>query len=179
MQSSTKPTATERAKQVRLMVFDVDGVLTDGRLRYGSDGEVIKTFNVLDGHGIKLLQQSGVKTSIISARQSTIVARRAADLGIGTVLQGIHDKRTAFETLLADTGLTAQDCGFMGDDVIDLPVMTRVIFAASVPNGHVEVRTRAHYVAQASGGRGAVREVCDFILRAQDNYEAALAPYLA
>lgn len=179
MQSSTKPTATERAKQVRLMVFDVDGVLTDGRLRYGSDGEIIKTFNVLDGHGIKLLQQSGVKTAIISARQSPIVARRAADLGIGTVLQGIHDKRTAFETLLADTGLTAQGCGFMGDDVIDLPVMTRVIFAASVPTGHVEVRTRAHYVAQLSGGQGAVREVCDFILRAQDNYEAALAPYLA
>jgi 3-deoxy-D-manno-octulosonate 8-phosphate phosphatase (KDO 8-P phosphatase) len=179
MQSSTKPIATERAKQVRLMVFDVDGVLTDGQLRYGSDGEIIKTFNVLDGHGIKLLQQSGVKTAIISARQSAIVARRATDLGIGTVLQGIHDKRSAFDTLLAETGLTAQDCGFMGDDVIDLPVMTRVIFAASVPNGHAEVRARAHYVAQLSGGRGAVREVCDFILRAQDNYEAALAPYLA
>ena len=179
MQPSTKPTATERAKQVRLMVFDVDGVLTDGRLRYGNDGEIIKTFNVLDGHGIKLLQQSGVKTAIISARQSVIVTRRAADLGIGAVLQGVHDKRSAFETLLADTGLSAQDCGFMGDDVIDLPVMTRVIFAASVPNGHPEVRTRAHFVAEASGGMGAAREVCDFILRAQGNYEAALAPYLA
>lgn len=179
MQPDSKLTATERAKQVRLMVFDVDGVLTDGRLRYGSDGEIIKTFNVLDGHGIKLLQQSGVKTAIISARQSPIVARRAADLGIGTVLQGVHDKRSAFDTLLAETGLTAQDCGFMGDDVIDLPVMTRVIFAASVPNGHEEVRTRAHYVTEANGGLGAVREVCDFILRAQNNYEAALAPYLA
>ena len=179
MQPSQMTTATERAKQVRLMIFDVDGVLTDGRLRYGSDGEIVKTFNVLDGHGIKLLQQSGVKTAIISARQSPIVARRAADLGISIVLQGIHDKHSAFKTLLAKTSLTAQDCGFMGDDVIDLPVMTRVAFAASVPNGHAEVRSRAHFIAQASGGLGAVREVCDFILRAQDNYEAALAPYLA
>ena len=179
MQPSQMTTATERAKQVRLMIFDVDGVLTDGRLRYGSDGEIVKTFNVLDGHGIKLLQQSGVKTAIISARQSPIVARRAADLGISIVLQGIHDKHSAFKTLLAETSLTAQDCGFMGDDIIDLPVMTRVAFAASAPNGHAEVLSRAHYIAQASGGLGAVREVCDFILRAQDNYEAALAPYLA
>ena len=179
MQPTQNTTARERARLVRLMVFDVDGVLTDGGLRYGSDGEILKTFNVLDGHGIKLLQQSGVKTAIISARQSPIVARRAADLGISIVLQGIHDKRSAFETLLADTGLSTQDCGFMGDDVIDLPVMTRVVFAASVPNAHAEVRSRAHYVAQAGGGLGAVREVCDFILRAQDNYEAAMAPYLA
>jgi 3-deoxy-D-manno-octulosonate 8-phosphate phosphatase (KDO 8-P phosphatase) len=179
MQPTQKATAMERARQVKLMVFDVDGVLTDGGLRYGNDGEIIKTFNVLDGHGIKLLQQSGVKTAIISARQSPVVAKRAADLGISTVLQGVHDKRLAFETLIAEMGLTAQDCGFMGDDVIDLPVMTRVVFAASVPNGHEEVRSRAHYVAQAGGGLGAVREVCDFILRAQDNYQAALAPYLA
>ena len=179
MQPTQKTTAMERAKQVKLMVFDVDGVLTDGGLRYGSDGEVLKTFNVLDGHGIKLLQQSGVKTAIISARQSPIVAKRGADLGISIVLQGVHDKRSAFETLLAEMGLTGQDCGFMGDDVIDLPVMTRVVFAASVPNGHEEVRSRAHYVAQAGGGSGAVREVCDFILRAQNNYESALAPYLA
>ncbi len=179
MQPTQKATAMERAKQVKLMVFDVDGVLTDGGLRYGNDGEILKTFNVLDGHGIKLLQQSGVKTAIISARQSPVVAKRAADLGISTVLQGVHDKRLACETLIGEMGLTAQDCGFMCDDVIDLPVMTRVVFAASVPNGHEEVRSRAHYVAQAGGGLGAVREVCDFILRAQDNYQAALAPYLA
>lgn len=179
MQTRPESDVTERARQVRLMVFDVDGVLTDGRLRYGSEGEIVKTFHVLDGHGLKLLQQSGVKTAIISARQSPIVARRAADLGIDIVHQGIHDKRAAFDSVLAKTGLNAQACGFMGDDVIDLPVMTRVAFAASVPNGHAEVRSRAHYVTQAGGGAGAVREVCDLILRAQDNYEAALAPYLA
>ena len=171
--------ALARAARVRLMVFDVDGILTDGSLHFGPEGEVIKTFNVLDGHGIKLLQQSGVATAIISARQSPIVARRAADLGIQHVHQGIHDKRSAFEQLLAHTNLAPDACGFVGDDVIDLPVLLRAGFAASVANGHPEVRSRVHYVTHASGGRGAAREICDFILRAQGNYAAALAPYLA
>jgi 3-deoxy-D-manno-octulosonate 8-phosphate phosphatase (KDO 8-P phosphatase) len=170
--------AVARAARIRLMIFDVDGILTDGSLHYGPDGEVVKTFNVLDGHGIKLLQQSGVATAIISARQSGIVARRAADLGIQHLYQGVHDKRAAFEQLLQKTNLDAQACGFVGDDVIDLPVLSRVGFAASVPNGHPEVKSRVHYVTQAGGGGGAARELCDFILRAQGNYEAALAPYL-
>lgn len=174
---STHP-ATARAQRLKLMIFDVDGVLTDGGLRYGTDGETIKTFNVLDGHGIKLLQQSGVKAAIISARSSAIVARRAADLGITILMQGVHDKRTAFEKVRSELQLSTDECGFMGDDVIDLPVMTRVGFAASVPNGHPEVRARAHFISEARGGGGAAREVCDFILRAQGNYEAALAPYL-
>ncbi|MFC7515720.1 KdsC family phosphatase [Herbaspirillum sp. GCM10030257] len=168
-----------RAARVRLMIFDVDGILTDGSLHYGADGELIKTFNVLDGHGIKLLQQSGVATAIISARKSALVARRAADLGIQHLFQGVHDKRTAFEQLLVQTGHAAEVCGFIGDDVIDLPILLRVGFAASVPNGHPEVQSRVHYVTRAHGGRGAARELCDFILRAQGNYEAALAPYLA
>jgi 3-deoxy-D-manno-octulosonate 8-phosphate phosphatase (KDO 8-P phosphatase) len=170
--------AIARAARVRLMIFDVDGILTDGSLHYGPDGEVIKTFNVLDGHGIKLLQQSGVATAIISARQSGIVARRAADLGIRHLHQGVHDKRAAFEQLLLQTNFDANACGFVGDDVIDLPILSRVGFAASVPNGHPEVVARVHYVTKAFGGRGAARELCDFILRAQGNYEAALAPYL-
>lgn len=171
--------AVSRAARIRLMIFDVDGILTDGSLHYGPDGETIKTFNVLDGHGIKLLQQSGVATAIISARKSDIVARRAADLGIRHLYQGVHDKRTAFEQLLAETGTAAEACGFVGDDVIDLPILLRTGFAASVPNAHPEVRSRVHYVTQASGGHGAARELCDFILRAQGNYEAAIAPYLA
>lgn len=170
--------AAARAQRVKLMIFDVDGVLTDGGLRYGPDGETIKNFNVLDGHGIKLLQQSGVSAAIISARNSAIVARRAADLGIAVVMQGVHDKRAAFEQVRSELQLTADQCGFMGDDVIDLPVMLRVGFAASVPNGHPEVRARAHFVSEAHGGRGAAREVCDFILHAQGKYEAAMAPYL-
>lgn len=170
--------AVTRAARVKLMIFDVDGILTDGSLHYGSDGESIKTFNVLDGHGIKLLQQSGVMTAIISARKSPIVARRATDLGIQHLFQGVHDKRSAFELLLADTRIDADACGFIGDDVIDLPILLRVGFAASVPNAHAEVKSRVHYVTQASGGRGAARELCDYILRAQGNYEAVLAPYL-
>jgi 3-deoxy-D-manno-octulosonate 8-phosphate phosphatase (KDO 8-P phosphatase) len=161
------------------MIFDVDGILTDGSLHYGPEGEMIKTFNVLDGHGIKLLQASGVAAAIISARKSDIVARRAADLGILHLRQGVHDKQAAFEQLLAQTGIEAAACGFIGDDVIDLPVLLRAGFAASVPGGHPEVRARVHYITHAAGGRGAVRELCDFLLRAQGNYETALAPYLA
>jgi 3-deoxy-D-manno-octulosonate 8-phosphate phosphatase (KDO 8-P phosphatase) len=172
-------TAIARAARIKLMIFDVDGVLTDGSLHYGPEGERIKTFNVLDGHGIKMLQQSGVATAIISARHSPIVLKRATDLGIRHVQQGVHDKRTAFGQLLQSASLSADLCGFIGDDVIDLPILTRVGFAASVPGGHREVVTRAHYVTQAPGGRGAVREVCDLILRAQGNYEAAIASYLS
>lgn len=179
MEAKALEEAVARAAKLRLMIFDVDGVLTDGSLHFGPDGELIKVFNVLDGHGIKLLQQSGVATAIISARQSAIVERRANDLGIRHVHQGVHDKRASFEQLLTQTAIGAEACGFIGDDVIDLPILSRVGFAASVPAGHAEVRSRVHYVTQASGGRGAVREVCDFILRAQGNYEAALAPYLA
>ena len=170
--------ASERAARVRLMIFDVDGILTDGSLHYGPEGEVIKTFNVLDGHGIKLLQQSGVATAIISARQSALVARRASDLGISHVHQGVHDKRAAFEQLLDKTGIAPEACGFVGDDVIDLPILLRVGFAASVPNAHPEVKSRVHFITETAGGAGAARELCDFILRAQGNYEAALAPYL-
>lgn len=171
--------ARTRAARIRLMIFDVDGILTDGSLHYGPEGEVIKTFNVLDGHGIKLLQQSGVATAIISARQSALVVRRANDLGITHVFQGVHDKRAAFEQLLDKTGIAPDACGFIGDDVIDLPILLRVGFAASVPNGHPEVKSRVHFITRAAGGAGAARELCDFILHAQGNYEAALAPYLA
>ncbi|MEK0435955.1 MAG: hypothetical protein RL369_2004 [Pseudomonadota bacterium] len=179
MSTTAEYLAQERAQQVKLMIFDVDGVLTDGGLRYGEHGEIIKTFNVLDGHGIKLLQQCGVRVAIISARESNIVTRRAADLGIALVQQGVNDKRAVFEQLLKKTDLVGAQCGYMGDDFVDLPVMTRVGFCASVPNAHPEVRARAHWVANSHGGHGAVREVCDFILRAQGNYEAVLAPYLA
>lgn len=170
--------ATQKAAQVRLMIFDVDGILTDGSLHFGSEGEMMKTFNVLDGQGIKLLQNAGIATAIISARQSAIVSKRASDLGITHVMQGIHDKKSAFFKLTQDLNLSPEACGFIGDDVIDLPILLRVGFAASVPNAHEEVRARVCYVTQASGGRGAAREVCDFILKAQAKYAAALAPFL-
>ncbi len=169
----------DRAARIRLMIFDVDGVLTDGRLHFGPQGEMMKSFHVLDGHGIKLLQRAGIATAIISARQSPIVTRRASDLGITYVRQGIEDKRRAFEELCTEVDVAAAACGYIGDDVIDLPVLTRVGFAASVPGGHPEVRSRVHYVSVAPGGQGAVREVCDFILQAQGQYDAQIASYLA
>lgn len=178
MENNEMRTALTRAAQIKLMIFDVDGILTDGGLYFGADGEVIKCFNVLDGLGIKLLQQFGIATAIISARQSAIVSRRANDLGILHVLQGVENKQIAFQQLLNNTGLNEADCGFIGDDVIDLPILSRIGFAASVPNGHLEVKSRVHYVTQALGGRGAVREICDFVLRAQDKYTAAMAQYL-
>jgi 3-deoxy-D-manno-octulosonate 8-phosphate phosphatase (KDO 8-P phosphatase) len=170
---------TARAARVKVMIFDVDGILTDGSLTYGPDGEVTKTFNVLDGLGIQLLQKTGVVTAIISARKSPIVLARARDLGINHVWQGHHDKRVAFAELLEKTGVTAEECGYIGDDVIDLPLLTTVGFAVTVPTGHPEVQYRAHYVTKAGGGRGAVREVCDMVMRAQGTYEQALAPYFA
>ena len=175
---SVPAAVNNRAAQVRLMIFDVDGVLTDGGLLFGADGESLKRFNVLDGLGIKLLQQAGIATAIISARSSAIVSRRASDLGITHVHQGVHNKYEAFLKLLIDTHQTADACGFIGDDIIDLPILLRAGFAVSVPNGHAEVKSRVHYVTQAGGGHGAAREVCDLILRAQDKYDAALAPYL-
>jgi 3-deoxy-D-manno-octulosonate 8-phosphate phosphatase (KDO 8-P phosphatase) len=169
----------QRAQRVKVMIFDVDGVLTDGSLTYGPDGEVTKTFNVLDGLGIQLLNKTGVATAIISARSSAVVVRRAADLGITHVFQGMHDKRIAFARLLEATGASAAECGYIGDDVIDLPLLLKVGFAVTVPSGHPEVQHRAHYVTRAAGGRGAVREVCDLVMRAQGTYEQALAPYFA
>ena len=172
-------TAQQKAAQVRIMIFDVDGVLTDGRMQFTADGEFMKSFHVHDGLGIQILQRMGIATAIISALQTPIVTKRAADLGITHVYQGNHDKRITFAQLLADTGVAAHECGFIGDDVIDLPLFSKVGFAVSVPNGHPEAISRAHYVTKAAGGLGAVREICDFILRAQGKYDAALAPYLA
>lgn len=178
MNDTKMAAAVQKAALVQLMIFDVDGILTDGGLHFGPSGEVTKTFNVLDGQGIKLLQQANIQTAIISARQSPIVSKRAADLGIHYVMQGIHDKKTAFLKLSYELKIAHTHCGFIGDDVIDLPILLRVGFSASVPNGHVEVSSRVDYVTQASGGRGAAREVCDFILKAQNKYAAAIAPFL-
>ncbi|MFZ6688609.1 KdsC family phosphatase [Undibacterium sp. SXout11W] len=169
----------QKAARIKLMIFDVDGILTDGSLHFGSDGEALKTFNVLDGQGIRLLQNAGIATAIISARSSAIVLKRASDLGITHVRQGIHDKKSAFMELLAELNLAGNECGFIGDDVIDLPVLSRVGLAISVPNGHAEVRSRVDYVTNAMGGKGAVREACDFILKAQNKYDLALSEYLA
>ena len=170
--------ALERARRVRLMVFDVDGVLTDGRLWYGPQGEALKAFHTLDGHGLKMLQRAGIAAALLSGRSSPAVAQRAAELGIAHVLQGASDKAAAFSALLARLALEPAQAGCMGDDVPDLPVMERCGFASAPREAHERVRRAAHYVAAAPAGAGAAREVCEFLLRAQGKLDAALAERL-
>ncbi|SAL11145.1 3-deoxy-D-manno-octulosonate 8-phosphate phosphatase [Caballeronia cordobensis] len=174
----TPPTAAERASRLKLMVFDVDGVFTDGSLYFSADGDTMKSFNSLDGHGVKMLQSVGVQTAIITGRQSGIVAARSRELGITHLFQGVSDKTVALAELLKTTGIAADECGYMGDDWPDLAVMRRCGFAAAPANAHPEVIQRVHWVAEARGGHGAVREVCDAILRAQHRYDALLAAAL-
>ncbi len=179
MTASPLPSSSvvERAARVQLMIFDVDGVLTDGRLYFNASGETIKTFHALDGQGIKLLRQAGIPSALITKRSSEIVTTRARELGIEFVYQGVAAKNEAFADLLSRTGLSAEQSGYMGDDWPDLPVMLQVAFAAAPANAQTEVIARAHWVTQASGGAGAVREICDLILRAQHRYDALLAHF--
>lgn len=157
----------ERARNVRVAIFDVDGVLTDGTLYYLPTGEELKAFNVLDGHGMKMLQEDGIKLAIISSRSSRCVEDRARNLGVELVYQGFSDKLTAFDALLAQCGVTADHCSFIGDDAVDLPIMRRCGFAAAVPNAPAFVRWAAHYVTRARGGSGAARELCELIVHAR------------
>jgi 3-deoxy-D-manno-octulosonate 8-phosphate phosphatase (KDO 8-P phosphatase) len=157
----------ERARGVRLAIFDVDGVMTDGTIYIGARGEEFKAFNILDGHGVKMLQSAGVATAIISGRDSQAVAWRAKELAIGHVVQGALDKVAEFERLRAGLGLEAQSCAFVGDDLPDLAVMARCGFAVAVANAAESVKAAAHYVTRAPGGHGAVREFCELVLRAQ------------
>lgn len=158
---------TRRARAVRLAIFDVDGVMTDGTLFIGAEGELFKAFNILDGHGVKMLQQAGVAAAIISGRSSAAVARRAAELAIAHVVQGSSDKVDAFDVLIASLALEPEQCAFVGDDLPDLPVMRRCGLAVAVANAADAVKSAAHYVTRASGGKGAVREFCELVLRAQ------------
>jgi len=167
-----------RAGPLKLMIFDVDGVMTDGTLYYSERGEELKAFNVQDGHGIKMLKQEGVEVGLISARKSRAVELRAASLGIAHLYQGMEDKRAAYAALLELLGLTTGQSGYMGDDLLDLPLLIRCGFAATVAAAPEAVRSRAHYVARAPGGRGAVREVCEFILHAQGALERAIGRHV-
>jgi 3-deoxy-D-manno-octulosonate 8-phosphate phosphatase (KDO 8-P phosphatase) len=168
------PDALERARRIRLMIFDVDGVLTDGRLWYGPAGEEWKAFHSFDGHGMKMLAAGGVACAVLSGRRSKAVAARCAELGIVHVLQGIENKLAAAVQL----GFPLAEVGFMGDELVDLPVLTRCGFACAPREAAEPVRSRAHYVAAAAAGYGAAREVCEFILQARGALERAIAEYL-
>ncbi|MBP6709022.1 MAG: phenylphosphate carboxylase subunit delta [Candidatus Accumulibacter sp.] len=170
--------AKARAARLKLMAFDVDGVLTDGSLFYTDEGVEIKAFNTLDGQGLKMLQQAGVTVAIITGRRALCVALRAENLGIEHLFQAVDNKLEVMAALLAELGLTADEAGYMGDDLPDLPVMRACGFSATPSDGHALVRCHAALATERGGGRGAVREACEFILDAQGKLAAALAPYL-
>jgi 3-deoxy-D-manno-octulosonate 8-phosphate phosphatase (KDO 8-P phosphatase) len=166
-----------RVEKVKLLALDVDGVLTDGQLHYHDDGTESKAFNVRDGHGIKLAQKAGIEVALISGRSVPCVDKRAADLGIKEVVQGPKDKVPTFERILAEKGLGPEQAAFVGDDVVDLPVMRRAGFAVAVADASEHLFDVAHYVTLAPGGRGAVREVIELILAAQGLWETLAARY--
>ena len=167
-----------RAKAIKLAIFDVDGVLTDGRLYFLTDGSEFKTFNTLDGHGIKMLINSGVRTAIISGRSTPVVEKRANNLGIQHLYQGREDKLVVLDELLGELGLDYAQVAYLGDDLPDLPVIRRVGLGMAVASADGFVRQHAHGVTAARGGEGAAREFCELIMRAQGSLDAALDAYL-
>ena len=168
-----------RAHRIRLAIFDVDGVLTDGTVYHSERGEEIKAFNILDGLGLKLLAAGGITTALLSGRKSKIVALRAKEIGISHVLQGAADKLDTYHHLLRKLKLAEEETSFMGDDLPDLPVLRRCGLAFSVPNAPELVRSHVHLVTRTPGGHGAVREACEFLLQARGTLENQLRTYLA
>lgn len=173
-----EPAVRLRLEKLKLMIFDVDGVLTDAGLWYTEQGETLKRFNALDGHGLKMLAVSGIQVALVTGRESPIVARRAAELGLGAVMQNVRDKGAVLTELCTRYGVALEQTGFMGDDLIDLPAMQRAGFSASVPDAPTYITQAAHWVAERRGGHGAARECCDLILAAQQRLGAFFQPGL-
>jgi len=168
----------EKASQIKLVVFDVDGVLTDGGLFFGDDGQEYKAFYSRDGLGMKLLQRTGVEIAVITARNSKVVDHRMRNLGIDNVYQGKLDKLEAFRHLLTKLGVSAKQTAYTGDDVVDLPVMQAAGLAIAVEDAHPLVKQHAHWITQHGGGRGAARDVCELIMQAQGTLETQLNSFL-
>jgi len=167
-----------RAEKIRLIIFDVDGVLTDGSLYFDADGREFKAFNSRDGHGIKMLMDSGVEVAIISGRSSVALTRRAEGLGIEHVYQGKQDKLPAFEELMQKLALGSEQVAYVGDDVVDLPVMVRVGLAVAVADAHEMVKQHSHWQTVHVGGKGAARDICELIMDAQGVLQQRLQAYL-
>ena len=168
----------EKARQIRLVIFDVDGVLTDGSLFLGDDGQEYKAFHSKDGHGMVMLQESGVQIAIITGRTSKVVEHRMENLGITRVYQGKLHKLPTFEELLEDTGIAAEETAYVGDDVVDLPVMRRVGLAIAVQDAHPLVRQHSHWQTPNPGGRGAARDVCEMLMEARGVLDEEMSKYL-
>ena len=173
MSVATASHRTDAAARVRLLVLDVDGVLTDGRLYYGARGETLKVFHVRDGLGLKLLAGAGVTLAVISGRRSSMTARRCRELGVRHLVQGVEDKLAAFHRLRGRLGMSASVCACVGDDVPDVPLMREVGLSFAVADAHEQAREAADVVTRLPGGKGAVREVCDYLLQARRQAAAA------
>jgi len=167
----------ERAKDIRLLILDVDGVLTDGSIILDNNGNELKSFHVRDGHGIKMLQKVGIEIAIITGRRADVVERRASELGIQHVYQGALNKASAYADLQEKTGIPASAIACVGDDIVDIPLLRRAALSVAVADATEETRAAAAYVTKARGGRGAVREVCDLILKATGKWDQLLNAY--
>ncbi|MBN1141742.1 MAG: HAD-IIIA family hydrolase [Deltaproteobacteria bacterium] len=167
----------EQISRIKLVLFDVDGVLTDGRITIDNNGVESKAFDVKDGHGLKLLQRGGFRVGLITGRESRIVEYRAAELGIGLVYQGVKEKLPVFERIGCELRLEDSEIAYVGDDLVDLPVLRRAGFSATVADGCELVKPEVDYVARCRGGRGAVREICELLLRESGRWSEVLARY--
>jgi len=172
-------TVKQRAKRVKMLILDIDGVMTDGRIIYDSRGNELKCFNVLDGMGLALLHQAGIKVALITAKGSPAVLRRSRDIGAVEVKQGAIDKIKPFREILKKYKLSSKDICFIGDDLVDLPIMKRAGLACAVPNACSQVKKLSHYLTKKEGGKGAVREVIEIILRAQNKWQRLIRRFLA
>ena len=167
----------QQLKSIKLLILDVDGVLTDGKVIYTDSGEEIKRFDVRDGHGLKLLMRSGIEVILLTGRESKVVLHRARDLGIEHVYQKVLNKIEVYETILTKMNLENKDVGFVGDDLVDMPVLRKVGFSAAVPDAVPEVKEIVDYVTSKKGGEGAVREICELLLKAQNKWEKVTEKY--
>ena len=168
----------EKARDIQLIIFDVDGVLTDGSLFIGDDGQEYKAFNSKDGHGMVMLRKTGVTVAIITGRSSEVVRIRMESLGVEHVYQGMRDKRPAYEELKTKLGLEDARIAYVGDDVVDLPVMSQVGLAIAVQDAHPFVKQHAHWQTPSAGGKGAGRDACELLIRARGQLDAMLESYL-
>jgi len=168
----------EKASRIELVIFDVDGVLTDGSLFLSDDGQEYKAFNSKDGFGMRLLQDSGIEIAIITGRESTLVKLRMEELGITQVMQGRREKGPALDELMEKTGLSLDQIAYVGDDVVDLPIMSRVGLSIAVQDARPVVKKHAHWITESPGGRGAGRDVCELILEAHNKWDDIINRYL-
>jgi 3-deoxy-D-manno-octulosonate 8-phosphate phosphatase (KDO 8-P phosphatase) len=168
----------EKLGRIRLLLLDVDGVMTDGRIIYDAEGQEIKQFHVRDGLGIRLLLQAGINVGVVTGRRSEALMHRCRDLGIGLIYAGVSDKSALLEQILAQTAVAAENIAFAGDDLVDLPLMRRVGLSIAVADAHEIVKAQADLITTAPGGAGAVREICEALLKSQGRWESVLQEFL-